>query len=238
MDIEERKDRLNAAADQAGVDRVAWYGEMGDECQRCGVQVSEGYMLALPNSDVSGCLRCLEYQAHLFLAGLQNVPDDLAGTGDQFDALRRVAEEFRAHIKAAVRGREAPSRKQSASRWAAQSGWEASSAWEPLEREKTSRWPEKGSRSIPRAPQRSSKPRHRSRPQPPPQPAPQPSGPADLLGLAGVPTRDDIISAFRRCALICHPDYGGTAEAFREIVKARDALLAMAVDKKPHPSSR
>jgi hypothetical protein len=232
MDIVKRKQRLDDAADQAGADCIAWYGEMADECQRCGVQVSEGYMLALPNSDVSGCLRCLEYQAHLFLSGLRNVPDDLAGTGDQFDALRQVAEEFRAHIKAAERGREAPSRKQSASRWAAQSGWESSAAWEPPEREKTSRWPEKGSRSIPRPQQRSSEIWHRSAP------PPQPPGPADLLGLAGVPTRDEIISAFRRCALICHPDYGGTADAFREIVEARDALLTVTPDKKTRSASR
>lgn len=52
---------------------------------------------------------------------------------------------------------------------------------------------------------------------------------ADAIMLLGVPadfTREDIISAFRRKALRCHPDHGGTQEQFIELVKARDRLLA------------
>jgi hypothetical protein len=51
----------------------------------------------------------------------------------------------------------------------------------------------------------------------------------DAIKLLGVPvdfTREDIIKAFRRKAMQCHPDHGGTAEQFRELVKARDRLLA------------
>jgi hypothetical protein len=52
---------------------------------------------------------------------------------------------------------------------------------------------------------------------------------ADAIKLLGVPTdftREDIITAFRRKALRCHPDHGGTEEQFIELVKARDRLLA------------
>jgi len=52
---------------------------------------------------------------------------------------------------------------------------------------------------------------------------------ADAIKLLGVPAdfiREDIITAFRRKALHCHPDHGGTAEQFMELVKARDRLLA------------
>ena len=52
---------------------------------------------------------------------------------------------------------------------------------------------------------------------------------ADAIKLLGVPadfTREDIIAAFRRQALRCHPDHGGTEAQFIELVKARDRLLA------------
>ena len=52
---------------------------------------------------------------------------------------------------------------------------------------------------------------------------------ADAIKLLGVPanfTREDIVAAFRRAALKCHPDHGGTEEQFIELVKARDRLLA------------
>jgi hypothetical protein len=51
----------------------------------------------------------------------------------------------------------------------------------------------------------------------------------DAIKLLGVPAdfcREDIISAFRRKALQCHPDHGGTEAQFIELVKARDRLLA------------
>jgi hypothetical protein len=52
---------------------------------------------------------------------------------------------------------------------------------------------------------------------------------AEAIKLLGVPadfTREDIIAAFRRKALRCHPDHGGTEAQFIELVKARDRLLA------------
>ena len=52
---------------------------------------------------------------------------------------------------------------------------------------------------------------------------------ADAIKLLGVPadfTREDIIAAFRRKALRCHPDHGGTEAQFIELVKVRDRLLA------------
>lgn len=218
MDIEERKKRLDDAADGAGRARVTWYGESGETCARCGVQAPANYLLALPNSDVSGCLRCLELQAHLYLGGLDSVPDDLAGTVDQANALRQVAEAFRAHVRAAERGRPPPQR--SPSRWAANSGWEYTAAWEPPG-EENSRWPSRPMKSKAQAQKTP-----RSRPPARPAPAePPPAGPAEVLGLTGQPSRAEILTAFRRSALICHPDYGGTAEAFRAIVAARDALL-------------
>jgi hypothetical protein len=52
---------------------------------------------------------------------------------------------------------------------------------------------------------------------------------ADAIKLLGVPadfTREDIIATFRRKALRCHPDHGGTEAQFIELVRARDRLLA------------
>jgi len=221
LDIADRKLRLDAAADAAGYDRVAWHGETGEACPRCRVQVPAEYLLALPGTDVTGCLRCLEMQAHLFYAGLEELPADLAGIGGQQDALRLIAHEFRQYIKAVDRGREA------ASRWAAQSGWEASPAWEPPDandrsERKPDRWPRRslsGAKPVRSKTDKSQPTSYRV------VPAPRPPGPADILGLAGSPSRAEIIAAFRRSALVCHPDYGGSAEAFRELVAARDALL-------------
>ncbi len=227
MDIADRKLRLDAAADAAARDRVAWHGETGESCPRCRVQVPARYLLALPDTDVTGCLRCLEMQAHLFYAGLEEVPADLAGIGGQQDALRLIAQEFRQRIKSADRGREASSRREAASRWAAQSGWEASPAWEPPDasdrsERKPDRWPKRSLSGAKSARSRTAKSRPQRR-----QTAPTPrlTEPADILGLAGTPTRAEIVAAFRRSALVCHPDYGGSAEAFRELVAARDALL-------------
>lgn len=50
----------------------------------------------------------------------------------------------------------------------------------------------------------------------------------DAMRLLGVPedfTPDDILAAFRRMAMQCHPDHGGTQEQFIELMKARDRLL-------------
>jgi hypothetical protein len=52
---------------------------------------------------------------------------------------------------------------------------------------------------------------------------------AEAVSLLGVPrdfTREDIIAAFRREAMRCHPDHGGTEEQFITLLKARDRLLA------------
>jgi len=38
-------------------------------------------------------------------------------------------------------------------------------------------------------------------------------------------TRADVQAAFRRLALIIHPDAGGTHEAFQKLVSQRDLLL-------------
>jgi hypothetical protein len=47
-----------------------------------------------------------------------------------------------------------------------------------------------------------------------------------LLDVPEAYTRADIVAGFRRAAKRCHPDLGGTAEQFRELVEARDRLLA------------
>jgi hypothetical protein len=52
---------------------------------------------------------------------------------------------------------------------------------------------------------------------------------AEAIAILGVPsdyTRADVIAAFRRKAKACHPDLGGSAEAFQKLVEARDRLLA------------
>ncbi len=222
MDITARKRRLDEAADLAQRDRVGWHGELGDACPRCEVRVPAGFLLTLPDTDVTGCLRCLEKQAYLAYAKIDQVPHDLAGVGPQQDAQRIIAQEFRQHIKAAERGRMPPSRREAASRWAAQSGWETTEAWEPPLSRKTAdrnpdRWPKKPMRAKSHS-QRSASSA--------PSPATPPSlRPAQILGLTGNPGRAEIIAAFRRCALVCHPDYGGSEEEFRALVKARDALL-------------
>lgn len=235
LDIAERKARLDATADAAGCDRVAWHGETGDTCPRCHVEVPAGYLLALPASDITGCLRCLELQAHLFYTGLPDIPADLAGTGGQHEALRTIAQEFRQHIKAAARGREPLSRRRSAQRWAAQAGFDDGWDFEPADdvypdddavdgwgRRASERWPKRTfARARPRGPEREPRPLKQARTREAP-PAP---GPAAVLGLVGTPPRSEIIAAFRRAALVCHPDYGGSAEAFRELVAARNALL-------------
>lgn len=237
MDISERKRRLNETADATGHDRPAWYGAHGEVCGQCGVHVPEGYLLALDGPGITGCLRCLEQQAHLAYAGAGELPDDLVGTGGALEAQRRVAEDFRAHIKAAERGRPPPSRRKARSQWAARSGWEATAEFEPPEpKEMPSRWPERGTRPTSRAGGNGEQSRWQSRPWPrgkaglgqkAERTAKAAPGPAELLGLDGVhPTRDKVNAAFRKCALACHPDYGGDADAFRKLVDARDALLS------------
>lgn len=230
MDIEERKQRLDRLTDAR--ERIAWHGETGEECPRCGVQVPAGYMLDLPKSDVTGCLRCLEQQAHLAFGGIKELPQDLVGVGSQSDAQRQVGEAFRAHIKASERGRAPPTRRKAQAQWAARSGWEATDQWDaPEERESTTRWPEKGARQVPRSDQRARFAERQkakaARPVPAPtQPQELEMGPAALLGLTGTPTRDEVMSAFRKCAQMCHPDRGGSSEEFQAIIEARDTLLA------------
>lgn len=62
---------------------------------------------------------------------------------------------------------------------------------------------------------------------------------AEAMALLGVPadyTHDDIIAAFRREAKKVHPDMGGTAEQFRQLVEARDRLLAALGTSAPAPT--
>jgi hypothetical protein len=52
---------------------------------------------------------------------------------------------------------------------------------------------------------------------------------AEAMALLGVPqnfTREDILAVFRRAVKNVHPDVGGTAEKFHQLVAARDRLLA------------
>jgi hypothetical protein len=61
---------------------------------------------------------------------------------------------------------------------------------------------------------------------------------ADAIALLGVAldyTYDDVIAAFRREAKKAHPDLGGTAEQFRQLVEARDRLLAALGTSAPAP---
>jgi hypothetical protein len=61
---------------------------------------------------------------------------------------------------------------------------------------------------------------------------------AEAMRLLGVPdnfTREDILAAFRREVKKAHPDRGGTAEQFRELVTARDRLLASIGTSAPAP---
>lgn len=47
---------------------------------------------------------------------------------------------------------------------------------------------------------------------------------SEVLGLSEYCTDTEVSSAFRRLAMACHPDMGGTAYLFRKISEARDAL--------------
>jgi hypothetical protein len=57
----------------------------------------------------------------------------------------------------------------------------------------------------------------------------------ELLGLSGDYTKDDVLAAFRVAVKKAHPDVGGTAEQFRELVAARDRLLAALGTSAPAP---
>jgi len=56
-----------------------------------------------------------------------------------------------------------------------------------------------------------------------------------LLGVHADYRRADVIAAFLREAKKAHPDAGGTAETFRELIEARDRLLAALGTKAPSP---
>jgi hypothetical protein len=61
---------------------------------------------------------------------------------------------------------------------------------------------------------------------------------AEAMRLLGVPadfTHEDVIAAFRRAALRCHPDHGGTEAQFIKLVEARDRLLASLGTKEAAP---
>ena len=44
----------------------------------------------------------------------------------------------------------------------------------------------------------------------------------DALALPGEPTRSEVKRAYRQRAKECHPDAGGSAEAFNDLTRARD----------------
>lgn len=46
-----------------------------------------------------------------------------------------------------------------------------------------------------------------------------------VLGVAGDATEAQILFAFRRRALVAHPDRGGDAETFRRLYRARATLV-------------
>jgi hypothetical protein len=76
-----------------------------------------------------------------------------------------------------------------------------------------------------------SPPRSRSRPQPPPAPPPPTReerirAAAKVLGVSWPATREQVTKAFRKAVLKSHPDLGGTDAAVKEVIKARDELLA------------
>lgn len=229
MDIDARRQRLDDCASQTGSNGVYWYGDDREKCPRCGVEVPAGYQLALPQSDVSGCLRCLEYQAHLAMGSAEQVPHDLIGTVNQQDALRQVAEQFRAYNKAAERGRPPPiNRKLARERWTSRTDQDEFDASMPDDdSDQASRWSVKASRSRlqPDMADSFTAPKFKPRAQRRQPKTTTVSRHAKCLGLTEPRSREQIISAFRQSALICHPDYGGSAEAFRKIVEARDALL-------------
>jgi hypothetical protein len=61
---------------------------------------------------------------------------------------------------------------------------------------------------------------------------------AEAMALFGVPcdfTKEDVLAAFRRKAKEAHPDVGGTAEMFRNLVEARDRLLSAIGTSAPAP---
>ena len=45
-----------------------------------------------------------------------------------------------------------------------------------------------------------------------------------VLGISPTKDRAEIARAFREAAKMCHPDNGGSAEAMRELIEARDAV--------------
>lgn len=49
-----------------------------------------------------------------------------------------------------------------------------------------------------------------------------------ILNLPSSASPDEVRSAFRNLAKVCHPDTGGTAEAFRELKEAQEVALVEA----------
>lgn len=225
MDIWDRKERLDQATRAIVEGLVAWHGEAGDACVRCHVLVPEGFLLTLTgDNDTSGCLRCLETEAFLALGGKVALPDDLASVVSQQDALRQIAAEFRRQLKAVQRG-ERRARTPG-------SGWQARSV-EGMDDdvELHNGWPRAAKPKKPAV-----KPRPTVKTRKAQKPIRQPSrsrAPTALerLGLSGEPGADEINAAFRRCALTCHPDHGGSVDAFRALIGARDALLAKVAER-------
>jgi hypothetical protein len=178
--------------------------------------------LTLSDADITGCLRCLEVPGFIGLTGKDGLPDDLVSVAGQQEAMRQIATEFRQCIKAARRGQEV--RSKGRTNW-----WQREDHGSAGEPELHNGWP-----TAAKETERNKKPmsrpkvkpvRNRSHIRQPLRPARAPT-PLEVLGLSGLPSADEINAAFRRCALTDHPDHGGSEEAFRKLVAARDMLLA------------
>jgi hypothetical protein len=58
-----------------------------------------------------------------------------------------------------------------------------------------------------------------------PPPPTTPGYPWSVLGIDPTDDREEIAEAFKERAMVCHPDHGGSGEAMRQLLSARDAAL-------------
>jgi hypothetical protein len=226
LDIWDRKRRLDEAALAVQSNGLAWHGGDGEACPHCHVLVPGGFLLTLVDADVTGCLRCLEAPAFIGLVGNGRLPDELVSAAGRQDAMRQIATEFRQHIKAARRGQEV--RPKARSNW-----WQREGDADATDTQLHNGWP-----TSAKSAERQKKPNPQPRAKPARERSPirphirqvtragRAPTPLEILGLSGMPTIEEINAAFRRRALTRHPDHGGSDEAFRKLVAARDSLLA------------
>lgn len=48
----------------------------------------------------------------------------------------------------------------------------------------------------------------------------------DIVGCKPTKNKDEIIAAYKRTALICHPDRGGSATLFNVLTESKDILIS------------